>query len=141
MAPSISTGLRSLSGPSAGDSRTIAADEETVARPLPWATQGWRTAGQQRGTKRLKGVGGAAAVSRTIRQVASYHLYPDVSGEGLLSFILGYRRELGYTFLPEVPMSPPDTDRTKRPRSPRGFMNPVLPNVGPSAVPSARVRS
>lgn len=71
-------------------------------------------AGQQRGPKRLRGVGEATAVSRTIRQVASYHFYPDVSREGLLSFILGYRRELGYTFLPEGPTSPPDTERTKR---------------------------
>lgn len=55
MAPSVSTGLRSLVGPSAGDNHTTAMDEEAIAEPVPGATQGWRMAGQPRGPKRLGG--------------------------------------------------------------------------------------
>lgn len=73
-APSGSTGPRSLVGPSAGGSHTTATDEEAVAGPLPWATQGWRVASQPGGPKRPRrgwGTGqrvGTTEISRKIQQ-------------------------------------------------------------------------
>lgn len=65
MAPSISTGLRSLSGPSVGDSRTIAVGEEAVARPLPGTTQRLENGRPAERVQEIEGDGGGGRNKQT----------------------------------------------------------------------------
>lgn len=103
-APLAPTGLRSLVGPSAGDNHTTAAGGvglpgPALCRVTPTPTPRNRSLAPG-GRKRRGGGGGRQAALRALGpevggpnrkglQVASYHLYPDIGGEGLLSLILG----------------------------------------------------
>lgn len=94
-APSAPTGPRSLVGPSEDDSHTTAAGRGGYQAPALRSPAQRGRKGQAEGAGRSKGPGapwwGGADRGKESGGGVSYHLYPDVGGEGLLSLVLGYR--------------------------------------------------
>lgn len=105
-APSAPTGLRSLVGSSGGDSHTTAAGQgEGVCQAPALCATPPRIGAQPRGAEEAGG--GGQALLRALGsmvggpdrgkeggRVLSYHLYPNVGGEGLLSLVLGVQTQV-----------------------------------------------